>query len=60
MSATLTRTRIGDAVDVEQVAAVVGDERIDEQHVGAELDQPPREIAADEAEAAGDETARPR
>ena len=45
---------IGDAVDVEQVAAVVGDERIDEQHVGAERDQPAREIAADEAEAAGD------
>ena len=45
---------IGDAVDVEQVAAVVGDQRVDEQHVGAELDEPAREVAADEAEAAGD------
>jgi hypothetical protein len=35
----LTRTRF-DAVDVEQVAAVVGDQRVDEQHVGAELDEP--------------------
>ena len=50
----LTRTPILDAVDVEQVAAVVGDQRVDEQHVGAELDQLPREVAADEAEAAGD------
>ena len=45
---------IGDAVDVEQVAAVVGDQRVDEQHVGAELDELAREVAADEAEAAGD------
>ena len=45
---------IRDAVDVEQVAAVVGDERVDEQDVGAELDQPARQVAADEAEAAGD------
>ena len=43
-----------DAVDVEQVAAVVGDQRIDEQDVGAERDQRAREVAADEAEAAGD------
>jgi hypothetical protein len=28
-----------DARDVEQVAAVVGDERVDEQHVGAEIDE---------------------
>ena len=45
---------VGDAVDVEQVAAVVGDQRVDEQHVGAELDELAREVAADEAEAAGD------
>src|SRR5262249_19428681 len=43
---------IGDRVDVEQVAAVVRDERIDQQHVGAEIHQPAGEIAADEAEAA--------
>ena len=45
---------IGDAVDVEQVAAGVRDERVHEQHVGAELDQAAREVAADEPEAAGD------
>ena len=46
-----------DAGDVEQVAAVVGDHRVDEQHVGAEIDELPREVAADEPEAAGDEHA---
>src|SRR6185295_15340971 len=45
---------IGDAVDVEQVAAVVGDERVDEQDVGAEVDETARQVAGDEAEAAGD------
>ena len=45
---------VGDAVDVEEVAAVVGDERVDEQDVGAQIDETPREIAADETEAAGD------
>ena len=45
---------IGDAVDVEQVAAVVGDQRVDEQDVGAEVDELAREVAADEAEPAGD------
>ena len=54
MSATLTLHAIGDAVDVEQVAAVVGDQRVDEQDVGAEVDQLARQVAADEAEAAGD------
>ena len=48
------RHRVGDAVDVEQVPAVIGDQRVDEQHVGAEIDETPRQIAADEAEAAGD------
>ena len=45
---------IGDAVDVEEVAAVVGDERVDQQDVGAEVDELPREVAADEPEPAGD------
>ena len=45
---------IVDAVDVEQIAAVVGDQRVDQQHVGAEIDQLTRQVAADEAEAAGD------
>src|SRR5262249_43758520 len=44
----------GRAVDVEQVSAVVVDERIDEQDVGPELDQLAGQVAADEAEAAGD------
>ena len=43
-----------DARDVGEVAAVVGDERIDEQHVGAEIGEPAGEIAADEAEPARD------
>ena len=45
---------IDDAVDVEQVAAVIGDEGVDEQDVGAALDERARQIAADEAEPAGD------
>ncbi len=52
-----TRTRSPDAVDVEQVAAVVVDQRVDEQHVRAELDQPVRQVAADEPQAAGDHDA---
>src|SRR5205814_2444747 len=44
---------IGDAVDVEQVSAVIGNEGIDEQHVGAEGDEAPRKIAPDESETAG-------
>ena len=43
-----------DAADVEQVAAVLGDQRVDEQHARAEVDELAGEVAADEAEAAGD------
>ncbi len=43
-----------DAVDVEPVAAVVGIERVDNQHVGAGVDELPHQVAADEAEPAGD------
>ena len=53
-SATLTRDPILDARDVEEIAAVVGDQRIDEQHVGAEIDEPARQVAADEPQAARD------
>ena len=53
----LTRTRSSMPCDVEEVAAVVGNQRIDEQHVGAERDELAREVAADEAEAAGDQHA---
>ena len=48
------RDLVFDAGDVEQVAAVLGNQRIDEQHVGAELHQPVREVAADEPETSGD------
>ena len=47
----------GEAVDVEKIAAVFRDEAVHEQHVGAEVHELPREIRADEAEAAGDEDA---
>ena len=39
--------------DVEQVAAVLGKQRIDQQHVGAQRDEMVRHVAADEAEATG-------
>jgi hypothetical protein len=42
-----------DAVDVEEVPAVVVDQRVDQQHIGAERRQLARQVAADEAEAAG-------
>ena len=45
---------IGDAVDVEQIAAVVGDQRVDEEHIRAKLDELAGEVTADETEAAGD------
>ena len=48
-----------EAGNVEQVAAVIGDQRVDEQDVGAEVGERPREIAPDEAEAAGDKHAAP-
>ena len=43
-----------EAADVEQIAAVVVDQRVDDQDARAEVDELPREVAADEAEAAGD------
>jgi hypothetical protein len=45
---------IGDAIDVEQVAAVVGDQRVDQQDAGAEIHEGARQVAADETETAGD------
>ena len=45
---------IFDAGDVEQVAAVVGNQRIDEQDVGAELGEASRQVAADEPKPASD------
>jgi hypothetical protein len=43
-----------DAGDVEQVAAVVGNQRVDEQDVGAKIDEAMREVAADEPQSARD------
>ena len=51
---------IRDPVDVEEVAAVVGNQRVDEQDVGAEIREPSCEVAADEPEAAGDHHPRGR
>src|SRR5207253_11093735 len=45
---------IGEAVDVEEVPAEVRDQRIHQQHVSAKLGQPARDVAADEAQTAGD------
>ena len=46
---------IGDAVDVEPVAAVVVDERIDDRDLRVECHELARQVAADESEPAGDE-----
>ncbi len=42
---------VGDAVDVEEIRARSGNERVHQQHVGAELDEAVGDVAADEAEA---------
>src|SRR6185503_4089047 len=44
-----------DAVDVEEVAAVLGNQRIDDEHARAERDELVREVAADEAKPSGDQ-----
>ena len=54
MSAMFTVDAVLDAADVEQVAAVFGDERIDDQHPGTERGELMGEIAANESEPAGD------
>ena len=51
---------IFEAADVEQIAAVVVDQRVDEQDARAEVDELPGQVAADEAEAAGDHHRRSR
>ena len=46
---------VGDAVDVEQVAAVIGDQRVDQQtRLRRAATSCSREVAADEPETAGD------
>ncbi len=46
-------------LDVEQVAARIRDERVDEQHLRAEVGEADGQVAADEAEPAGDHHAAP-
>ena len=46
-----------EAGDVREVTAVVGEQRVDEQHVGAERDEVTCQVRSDEAESAGDEDA---
>src|SRR5690606_13440003 len=41
-------------VEVERVAAVAGDHGVHDQHVGTQIDETAREVAADEAQSAGD------
>ncbi len=45
---------IFDAGNVEQVAAVIGNERVDQENICAKLDEPAGEITADESEPARD------
>ena len=44
-----------DIGDIEQVATILRDERIDDKHLGPQFYQPPGQVGADEAESAGDE-----
>ena len=46
--------RVFDAIDVERIAAVVGNQRVDDQDVGARGDELTGEVTADETETAGD------
>ena len=41
--------------NIEQVAPVVGNQRVDEQDVGAQRDEARRQVAADETETSGDQ-----
>ena len=49
-----------DPGDVEEIAPVLRDQRVDERDLGAGLDEFAREVRADEAEAAGDQDPRDR
>ena len=56
----LTRDLSLEVGDVEEVAAVVRDHRVHQRHVARRArPEPPRDVAADEAEAAGDQDALP-
>jgi hypothetical protein len=43
------------AVDVEEIAPVIGNQGIDQKHFGAEVDEAMSEVASNEAETPGDE-----
>ncbi len=49
---------IGNVGDVEEIAAIFRDQAVDQQHVAAKRDEPPRQGRADEAEPTGDQNAR--
>ncbi len=51
------RDAVFKACDVVEVAAVLGNQRIDQEHVRTEVDQPPGNVASDEPESTGDEDA---
>ena len=51
------RDGVLDPGDVRAVAAVLGDQRVDEDDLRAELDEPAGEVRADEPEPAGDQDA---
>ena len=50
---------IGDAIDVEEVPAVVADQRVDEQDACAKVDELAGEVASDEAQPTGDHDRAP-
>ena len=49
---------VANVFDVIKIAAVIRDQTIDDRHLRAKLNETPREIRSDEAQAAGDEHAR--
>jgi hypothetical protein len=48
-----------DVDNIGEVRTALGDHAVDEQHLGAKADQPPRQRRADQADAAGNYRARP-
>ena len=46
-------------MNVEPVAAVFGDEAVDQRHLGTQIDEPPRQVRADKAQPAGNQDSRP-
>ena len=51
---------VGDLADVERVAPVLRDQRVDDRHLGAAVDERRRQVRSDEPEPAGDDRAPAR